>query len=368
MREIFKYYPALKEKLPFLEIGNFPTPVERLEKFGKETGIKNIYIKRDDLSSPLYGGNKVRKLEFLLGDAKNKNKKFLLTTGAAGSNYILSVCIFSKKFGFKPTVIFYPQEMVSYIKKNLLLYHYFGCEMIYSYSVYFVPFYLIYNFFRLGFKNKSFPLYLPIGGSSILGTVGYLNAIFEIKKQIEENIFPEPSYIFCALGTCGTAAGLELGVRVTNLKTKVVSVQVVEKTIANSKRVAKLVNKTAEYLHHLDRNFPLIKISPKEIFVLKKYFGGKYARITKEAVEAVNLLKKTENIKLETTYTGKTLAAVIDFVKENSLENEPILFLNSYNSVELSDFIKDKDYRELPRKFQRFFHLPLQKLEKELLI
>jgi D-cysteine desulfhydrase len=366
MREIFKLYPDLKEKLPFLKIGNFPTPIHRLDKLGENLGFKNLYIKRDDLCSPLYGGNKIRKLEFLFGDAKKKNKKFLITTGCVGSNYILSVCIFAKEFGFMPTVIFYPQEMVSYIKKNLLLDHFFGCEMIYSPSLYLVPFYLLYNFLRLSLKNKESPYYLPIGGSSILGTIGYLNAVFEIKTQIEKGILPEPSYIFSALGTCGTVAGLELGVRVAKLKTKIISVQVVEKLIANEKRVAKLVNKTAKFLHNLDNSFPHLKISPKDVIVLKKYFGGKYARITREGVNAVNLLRKLENITLETTYTAKAFAGLIDFVKENSLQNETILFLNSYNSVDLSNFLINQDYKKLPKSFQKFFKLPPQELEKEI--
>lgn len=129
MREIFLHYPNLKNKLPFLEIGNFPTPVQKLNNLSKEIGVKNLYIKRDDLSSPLYGGNKIRKLEFILGDALKKNKKYLITLGAAGSNYAVAVNIFAKKFGFKTRVVFFPQENASYIKKNLLADFYFKCNI-----------------------------------------------------------------------------------------------------------------------------------------------------------------------------------------------------------------------------------------------
>ncbi|MCD6479174.1 pyridoxal-phosphate dependent enzyme, partial [Candidatus Bathyarchaeota archaeon] len=97
---IFEEYPGL-EKLPWMELGDFPTPVEHLKCFGEAVGLENLYIKRDDRSSRLYGGNKVRKLEFILADAKERGRRTLITAGAVGSNQVLATGIYGRQLGFR---------------------------------------------------------------------------------------------------------------------------------------------------------------------------------------------------------------------------------------------------------------------------
>ena len=101
MIPLFEMYPNLKKNIPFISLGKFPTPVEKMNNLGKELGLDNLFVKRDDLSSDLYGGNKVRKLEFLLADAINTKAKSVLTFGCAGSNHALATSIYAKKLGLK---------------------------------------------------------------------------------------------------------------------------------------------------------------------------------------------------------------------------------------------------------------------------
>src|SRR6266581_738013 len=112
---LFKAYPQLEQQLPHVSLGNFQTPVEKLTPVGDEIGLYSLYIKRDDLSGGVYGGNKVRKLEFLLADAKE-----VITFGFAGSNHALSTAIYGRQLGLKSTSMLMPQVNAHYVRRNLL--------------------------------------------------------------------------------------------------------------------------------------------------------------------------------------------------------------------------------------------------------
>lgn len=363
-RPIFEIYPKLKKNLPWVEIGNFPTPVHRLEKLGEKINHSYLYIKRDDLSSDVYGGNKVRKLEFVLADALQKKKHKLITFGAVGSNHVLATIIHGKKLDLKTVAILFPQPIASYARKNLLLDCCLEAELKHSFSKYLFPITAIIEFLRQRIKTKDFPYIIPAGGSSHLGIIGYVNAVMELKKQIEEGMLPEPDYIFVPLGTCGTAAGIILGVKICNLKTKVIAVRVVDKIVCNKSKLCSLVNKTAKFLNKLDSSFPLVKMNKEDLTVLDEYFGGEYARFTEKGINAVKLIKEAEGIKLEGTYTGKTLAALIDYAKKPEMKDKIFLFWDTYNSVDLSHLIKDVNYEDLPNSFHKYFLQPCQELDE----
>ena len=129
MIPVFKHYPLLREKLPYLSLGEFPTPIEKLERLGKDMRANQLFIKRDDLSGKFYGGNKIRKLEFILGDALRKNVKEVLTFGFAGSNHAIATAIYAKQVGLKSISMLMPQPNARYVRKNLLMSHYCGAEL-----------------------------------------------------------------------------------------------------------------------------------------------------------------------------------------------------------------------------------------------
>lgn len=126
---LFEEFPRLRGEIPWLKLGDFPTRVHRLKRLGKELGCRNLWIKRDDESGKLYGGNKVRKLEFLLADAEKKNAKVILTCGRIGSNHCLASTIYGSKLGFKSVLVLYHQPVTELVMSNLLLDHYFGAEL-----------------------------------------------------------------------------------------------------------------------------------------------------------------------------------------------------------------------------------------------
>ncbi len=372
MITLFKQYPLLEEKLPYISLGEFPTPVQKLERLGTELGVGHLYIKRDDLSGKLYGGNKPRKLEFILGSAMRSGAREVVTFGGAGSNHALATAIYARQAGLKSISMLMPQPNALYVRNNLLMSHYSGAKLhscgAQLESVWNMPLvYLatIYQLLRCRFKSGCFPRIIPPGGSSPLGVIGFVNSAFELKEQIDNGDMPEPEYIYVACGTMGTAAGLILGIRAAKLKCRVVSVRVTSEKFVNTKSMLKLIDRTNSLMHSLDASFPIFEFSKPDIDIRHDYFGKQYALFTKEGMAAVSLIKDLEGVNLEGTYTGKTLAAFIDDAKSGRLGSSTILFWNTLNSRDFSDAISNIDYHDLPSCFHHYFEDEVQPLDHD---
>ncbi len=357
--QLFRRFPVLKDKIPFITLGQYPTPVQKLEKFGHKFGFNSLWIKRDDMSGEVYGGNKVRKLEFLLADAKAKEKKHLIAVGATGSNYVTATGIYGKKLGFNVSAVLFHQPPTDYLKKNLLMNLSNNMELNISPSMLLIPLKEIFCLLRHGLKDTYIT---PPGGSSALSTLGYVNAALELKEQIDSGALPEPDFIFVPLGTGGTMAGIVLGCKIAGLKTRVVGVRVVDRIISNSLAVKGYADRCVKLMSRFIPELKGLKINFTDFTVLHDYFGKGYAYFTEDGIKAVKTLYETEEIKLEGTYTGKTLAGMIDFVKKNNLESKEILFWNTYNSRDMGSALKEDAYTKLPRKLHRYFEGNVQKI------
>ncbi len=364
MIQLFEQYPLLKERIPYVQLGEFPTPIKHLRDLGKEIGTDYLYLKHDGLSGQIYGGNKIRKLEFLLGDALRNGAKEVLTFGFAGSNHALATAVYAQKLGLKNISILLAQPNAHYVRRNLLLshvcdgeIHHFKKEM----GAY-IPTTIM--LLRRKLKQGKFPYIIGPGGSSPLGSVGYVNAAFELKQQVANGSMPEPDKVFLALGTMGTAVGLTIGLKAAGLKTRVVSVRVADVKYANKEKFVKLFHKTLALIRSLDSSFPGVEIADEEVNIIQGCFGEQYARFTEAGMAAVELLAKSEGIQLEGTYTGKTMAALIDQVKGHGTKHEVVLFWNTYNAIDFSDTIRGTDYHQLPRRFHQYFEDDVQPLDK----
>lgn len=347
---LFDLFPSLREKVSWISLGSFPTPVQRL----KEMGHNNLWIKRDDLDSKVYGGNKVRKLEFILADVIKRKKRRVVTMGGIGTNHGLATAIYCHRLGLACTLLLFYQPVTKYVKQNLLLFHRYNAELIYTKGMlrtglsFYVP-----QKIRL---PRAYFLYA--GGSSPIGTLGFVNAVFELKKQIEAGLIPAPKYIFCPLGSNGTMAGLALGCILAGLDSTVIGVRVAASylgplQLTTPGTVKSLMKKTYQLLKANSKEIPYVQIrTPK---VLNEYFGQGYGYPTKEGSNAIRVLKNREDIGLDPTYTSKTFAAVIDFINDHRDATEPILYWHTYNSVDLSGEADSIDYHDLPIKFHQFF-------------
>jgi len=360
---LFRAFPMLSAYLPRVSLGVWPTPVERLSSLERRHGLPPLYVKRDDLSSPHYGGNKVRKLEFTLADALRRGCRTVMTMGAAGSNHVLATAVHGRRVGLRTVAILFDQPCAEYVCRNLLLDARFGVRFRWASSIPLVP--LAYLKERLYSLVKGEKVYwLGPGGSSVLGCLGYVNAGLEIAEQVRRSLLPEPGLVVTAMGTHGTAAGLWVGMKLAGLGSRLAGVGVVESAYCNPFLWARLANRVAGLLEGMDPRMRVPRARPSDLLFVGEQLGRGYAHLTREDVEAVREAYELEGLKLEGTYTGKALAAALRL--GGICGGKPLLFVNTYNSADLSHLVAGMDYHILPLPFHRFFTAPWRELEEEL--
>jgi D-cysteine desulfhydrase len=356
-------YQDLKRRIPFASLGRFPTPVQRLAGLEGVLGTDGLYIKRDDKSSNEYGGNKVRKLEFILGDARAKKKRNTITFGYAGSNHSLAVAVFARRLGLEPISLHIPQPNAAYVRKNLLLQEQLGTELHQFSGMPAIYMGTVLVFLKCLLKTGKFPYIIPPGGSNVLGTLGMFGAVLEVQEQIDQGLLPEPDAVYVPLGSCGTAAGIALGAKALGWKTRVRAIRVSERKGADFRTARALFDGAARKLKRLLPSFPDVALSREDLDVDEDYLGDGYAHFTKKGMEAVRRIAKSDGIRLEGTYTGKALAALIDDADAGRLKDKAVLFWNTYNSVDFGDKIEGRDFRRLPKAYHAYFTNDDQPLE-----
>ncbi len=362
MIPLLERYPLLAKKLPRLAFGDFPTPVEKLTGLCRRVNRENLYIKRDDLSSLSYGGNKVRKLEFLLADAQKRGVRKIITSGGAGSNHALATALYAKQVGLRVILMLYQQPNSHSVRDNLLMDLYSEAELFHhdTYQEHLQAFEETVRHYEIADGRKFY--IIPLGGSSPVGAIGYVNAGFELAEQIAAGEIPLPSRICLALGTMGTTAGLLLGLKAAGVKTHLHAVRVVPTNVANMDKCRSLFRQTNELLCDLEPSFPLCTIDPGELTICHEYFGEKYGMFTPKAMAAVALLRESDGIALDGTYTGKACAAFMADARSGG--DGPMLFWHTKNSRPFPLEVLDADYRLLPTSFHRYFTEPVQPLDK----
>ena len=362
---LFEVYPKLEGKVPWVSLlTGTPSKVERLSELEKYLNLNGgeIYIKRDDKIHKIYGGNKPRKYEFIFGEAIRKKKKGMITIGGIGTNHGTACAIITKELGLKCELFLSLQPLTWHVQRSLLLYDYFGANLHFTRNFYLGV--LKSLFFRL-FHPKYYLMF--IGGSPFLGigtplgSIGFINAMVELKKQMENGSLPEPDYIFVAAGSSGTSAGLTAGCQLLGLKTKVYAVNVSEDIIVNPKAIVSIAKKSIKYLNKRDSSVENVKITEDHFEVIGGYRGSEYGVKTIGGQNAVDLIYELEgkkrDFKLETTYTGKTIAAMLDFLGKEENKSKTVLFWNTYNSNDLDKYLKETKfgYQKLPKVFQEYF-------------
>lgn len=362
---IFEKYPHLEKRVPWIPIlTHVPTEVERLTELEKYLNLTHgeVYIKRDDKDHHIYGGNKLRKFEFIFGDALKRNKKGIITLGGIGSNHALAAAIITKELGLNCKLYLSLQPLTWHVQRSLLLYNYFNAKVHLSKSFEISLFKsVMFRLFHRKYYLMSFGGTPLFGIGTPLGSIGFINAIFELKQQIDQNLLPEPDIIFVAAGSTGTAAGLTAGCKLLGLKTKVYFVKVSLKMVVNPSALMKIANKSIKYLQKRDKSIPDVLITEDDFKMVDGYMGSAYGVKTKSSQKAVDVLNELEgkkrDFRLETTYTGKAMAALLDHFSLKENEHQKVLFWNTYNSNDMDSYLKKTNfnYRQLKKKFHQFF-------------
>lgn len=348
--QLFDNYPELKKEIRHLPLGDFPTPVHQL----KNLGFNNLWIKRDDLTSSIYGGNKIRKLEFILAEVKRRNKKRIVTTGATGTHHGLATAIFAQQFGIDVTLLLYDQPYSDEVRHNLLLLAKQQVKIVHQKTL----LKTMFSYLVLRRIIDPFAYFLYPGGSNVFGTLGYVNAAFELRTQIESGLLPKPDVIFCPLGSNGTMAGLILGCALSKLDSEIIGVRVTPPKLGvfqacTDHTVMKLAKNTYQLLSQSCRDLPVINLQTPNID--GRYLGNGYGYKTERCAEIIEMINKYEGIQLDTTYTAKTFSAVSDFCSNPKNISKMVLYWHMYNSVDTSHLTGKEDYLKLPATLQHYF-------------
>jgi D-cysteine desulfhydrase len=346
---LFEAYAALAGREPWLPLVSAPTPVERLDGVSEHLGAE-VWVKRDDLSSPVYGGNKPRKLEFLLADARAQGRTTLITCGGLGTNHGLATAIYGGRHGFDVILGLRAQPVTDHVRTSLRLFHAYGAAMR-----------LItggteaYERFETEQRAERPDAYfIPSGGSTAVGALGFVDAGLELARQVEQGVCPAPRAIFVATGTCGTLAGLVLGLKLAGVEARTIGVQVASRHLANPDNARRLATGALELLRRHDPAVPDVSLDLDDFALDTDHFGPGYGHPTDAGVEAIALVREAQGITLDLTYTGKAFAALIGHVRSGRIEG-PVLFWNTFSSVDLSATAAGVETGALPEPFQQFF-------------
>ncbi len=317
------------DKFPRKNLVHLPTPLQKMENLSKELGGPEIFIKRDDLTGLAFGGNKSRKLEFIIQDALDKKSDVIITWASVQSNWCLQTAAAARKFGIKPfLILFKTYDLPEEKDGNLLLDFILDAEIqireaekgkVVSEE------YAQEIIAEAANEIKEWgynPYVAPIGGSMVggsmdkpLGAISYLNACAEMMEQAE-GLDLDFNYIVHATGSGGTQAGLAVGAKALSDKIKVVGVSVSEQKDVFQKDVLIIAQDTTRALD-LD-----LSMDEEDITVLDEYIQEGYGIVNKEVSETVRLVAQKEGIFLDPVYTGKAMVGLVDLINKGYFKKE----------------------------------------------
>jgi D-cysteine desulfhydrase len=352
---VVRRFPEVGRALPRFALTVLPTPVEPLTALGRHNDIGSLWIKRDDVSSPLYGGNKPRKLEWLIGRAQRAGRRLLLTFGGIGTNHGLATAICGAAAGMRTQLVLIPQPVTAHVRHNLLLDHAYGAELHLAGSVSGVVMKSLSVLVRDALRG-DFPAVIPTGGTSALGAVGFVNAALELAEQVRAGQLPEPDFLFVPLGSGGTVAGLAVGLRLAALRTRVVGVLVTDILPPSAARLVRLGHRCLRLLRACGAQLPSAALAVGDIEIVSGFVGRGYGAVTEAGLEAQRMAEDLEGIHLETTYSGKCLAALLALAQRPPYRGRELLFWNTYSAIDPAQRLAQlADFHQLPAPFQRFF-------------
>jgi len=301
------------KKLPRVQIAHLPTPVESLPRLTAEFKGPRLLVKRDDQTGLAFGGNKTRKLEFLVAEAQAQGAKTLITAGAVQSNHCRQTAAAAARFGFDCVLVLAGEPPVE-PTANILLDQLFGAEILWADWENRVEA-LEGACTRLAEANRN-PYLVPYGGSSPTGAAGYA---FAIQELIEQGV--KADWIVFASSSGGTHAGLVAGAKIFSFEGKILGISIDEPEEKLKRHVATLASGVAAQLEES------ASFAPGEILVNADYCTAGYGVLTTNEIEAVRLFARYEGLLLDPVYTGRAAGGMLDLIRNGFFsQDETVLF------------------------------------------
>ena len=312
-----------------IKLGHFPTPIEYLKNITAHLNGPKIYIKRDDCTGLASGGNKTRKLEYLMPDAIKNQADLIVTVGAIQSNHTRQTAAACAILGLKCLIILEQRlaeaPNIYMTSGNVFLDKLFGAELILCPNEKDVKDYA--EEIMTERKNQGAnPYYIPVGGSNHIGELGYVECMREIIEYDKDDSF---THIVLATGSGGTHSGSIAGKTYYKKKIKIVGISVKDKKNDQEEKVFKLAQTACEYMN-------CEKPKREDVFVFDDYVGDGYGIPTKGMKNAVKLMATKEGILLDPVYSGKSFDGLIDLVsKKYFKDTDKLLFIHTGGAVSL---------------------------------
>jgi D-cysteine desulfhydrase len=321
-------FPALRESLPRIPLGAGPTPVRRLDRVSERAGLE-VWVKDDSRFGDLWGGNKPRKLEWTLADVQARGRRSVVTFGALATNHGLATARYARRLGLRATLLLVDQPVDDHVRAQLERIRESGAVLRFTHGTARTAAALPGVVLREWRATGRRPTVLPVGGSSPLGAVGFVEAALELAEQVRAGEAPEPAWVVVALGSGGTAAGLTLGLRLAGLSTGVVAVIVNDQIPLGARTVTRLARRTAALLRRRGADVPG-DLAP--LRTETRWLGAGYGHHIPEADAAAALLRE-EGVALEPVYTGKAVAALLGLAAEGGLGEGPVLYWHTHHAA-----------------------------------
>lgn len=267
-----------------------------------------------------WGGNKVRKLEWIIPEAHRRGRSTLFTVGGIGTHWGLAAALYGREHGLHTVLGLVDQPIDDHVREQTSRLDASGAT-IYRYP----------SVARLKLAapmilaRHRMPYYLPAGGSSPVGSLGYVEVAFEIAEQVAAGELPEPATVVVAVGSGGTTAGLALGLRLAGLSTRVFGAVVNDSFRLDAVTTSRLATKTAQLMRSRGADIGDIVIGPDDLTTTSDWMGETYGATTPEGAEALALADRVAGLELEPVYTAKALAAIL----HGNIDG-PVLFLNTH--------------------------------------
>jgi D-cysteine desulfhydrase len=313
-------FPALAGTLPHLALSERPTPVRELAGLG-------IWVKEDGaFGSGGWGGNKVRKLEWLIPDARRRGRRSILTFGGLGTNWGLATALYAREYGLETALALVDQPIDDHVSAQLARLEASGARIYRtrtkSRTVAMLPWLLARNS-----RGGHPPYLLPAGGSSPVGALGYVEAALEIASQVEAGSLPEPAHVVVPVGTGGTAAGLALGFQLAGLRTRVAGVVVNDQLRLDAPVFARLARRTAKLLERRGATLGRLRLEPDMLDLTRDQIGAGYGHRTEAGTRAAARAAE-DGLSLDPVYTAKAMAGLLALRAQGQLDG-PVLFVHT---------------------------------------
>lgn len=351
-RPIFDAFPSLA--LPFVALGDFPTPIEPLDRLARALGSRSMaFVKRDDLSSRIYGGNKVRTLEVLFAEALEREATHIYSTGAFGTNHGTAMLLHAPRVGLEPGLVLFPQDGSRAARENfevlmgtdvgrrpapLLLPHWSA-----------LPFGMAWAEHTHARRGER-PFVMVPGGATPRGAIGYVSAAFEVAAQIERGELPAPRRIVIAVGSTCTTAGLLLGTHLCAARgfgwrypPTIHAVRVTPWPVTAHARIVSLSERTGRRLAELTGD-PSVALSGARLgatlAVDGSQLGRGYGLPTAAGRRAIVAFREAAGFELDTTYSAKGAAGLI--ARMRAEDRGPLLFWSTKSTAPLPPSLGDR--------------------------